>query len=177
MPRQAWVRLFQEVAAGRLQALEQLYDAAAQRLYGLALWRTASPEDAGDVVQQVFLRLAERRHQLVKVEDPKAWLLAVTHRAAVDVTRRRSVRTAQPIDECSFLVADQACPERTADGRRASALLATLPPAQRDVIYLRHFTGHTFSAIGDILGVSTFTAASRYRLGMRKLRRLMEGSP
>ena len=62
------------------------------------------------------------------------------------------------------------------DAGRASALLAQLPPAQREVIYLHHYAGHTFSSVGKIVGVPTFTAASRYRLGLEKLRRLMEGN-
>ena len=54
-------------------------------------------------------------------------------------------------------------------------MVSTLPPTQRDVIYLRHFADCTFRTIGRITRTSTFTASSRYRLGMAKLRRLMEG--
>ena len=35
----------------------------------------------------------------------------------------------------------------------------------------------TFAEIGRIVGVPKFTAASRYRNGIAKLRRLMEGRP
>jgi RNA polymerase sigma-70 factor (ECF subfamily) len=172
-----WRRLFDELADGRRQALEELYDLAAKQIYGLAMWRTGSPDDAGDVVQEVFLRLVEKRHRLRAVRDPRAWLLTITQRAAVDATRRRARRQSQPIETCSFLEADGEDSDRAVDARRASRLLASLPPAQRDVIYLHHFAGCTFAAIGDIVGVPTFTAASRYRLGMQKLRRMMEIEP
>jgi DNA-directed RNA polymerase specialized sigma24 family protein len=53
-------------------------------------------------------------------------------------------------------------------------MLAGLPLKQRETIYLRHFAGCTFADIGRIVGVPTFTASSRYRLGVHRLRRLME---
>lgn len=171
---ETWRRLFDELADGSHMALEELYDLASAQLYGLALWRTGSPEDASDVVHEVFLRLAQQRNRLSAIRAPRSWLLTVTHRAAVDAARRRSRRQSQSLEECPFLEAAGADSDRTLDARRASLLLAGLPPAQRDVIYLHHFLGCTFAVIGDIVGVPTFTAASRYRLGLDKLRRLME---
>lgn len=166
--------LFAELAEQRVESLGELYDLAAPRLYGLALWRTANAEDARDVVQEVFVRLAEKRHRLAKVRDPLSWLLTVTHRVAVDLTRRRRLREALPIDEEVILASSGEDPDLAVDAERASALMMQLPAAQREVVYLRHFAEYTFAAIGDVVGVPTFTAASRYRLGLRRLRRLLE---
>ena len=58
------------------------------------------------------------------------------------------------------------------DAERACLLLSQLPAAQRETIFLHFFHELPFSAIGRITGVPTFTAASRYRLGIRRLRRL-----
>jgi RNA polymerase sigma-70 factor (ECF subfamily) len=171
-----WRELFVQLAEGRMHAFEELYDVASQRLYGLALWHTGSPEDAGDVVQEVFVKLAEQRHRLERVQDPRAWLLTVAFRLSVDVLRRRRRRPTEPIDPHALLAAPEPEPERALDADRASRLLASLPGAQRDAIYLRHFTDCTFAEIGAITGVPTFTAASRYRLGLRRLRRLVGGT-
>jgi RNA polymerase sigma-70 factor (ECF subfamily) len=119
--------------------------------------------------------MASLRNRLRRVRDPKAWLLTVARRLAVDAVRRRRRHAAGPVEECPFLEAPVGDPERTLDAERASALLARLPDAQREAIYLHHFAGCTFAAIGNIVGVPTFTAASRYRLGIARLRRLMEG--
>jgi RNA polymerase sigma-70 factor (ECF subfamily) len=170
-----WQGLFNELAAGRLAALDRLYDAAAPSLYGLALWRTASEDDAADVVQDVFVRVVEQGARLAKVRNPRAWLLTVTRRAAVDVTRRRSRRAADSLDDYPFLAAADDHGERLLDAAQVSALLSALPESFREVIYLKHFAGCTFAEIGDIVGVPKFTAASRYRNGIQKLRKLMEG--
>ena len=172
-----WRDLFQDLADGRLDALAELYDAAAQKLYGLALWRTGSEEDAADVVQDVFVRVVEQGRRLAKVKNPKAWLLTVTHRAAIDVTRRRRRREAEPIDDFPFLTAADDDSERMLDAAQVSVLLAGLQETHRDVIYLKHFAGCTFEEIGEIVGAPKFTAASRYRKGVSKLRQLMEVGP
>jgi RNA polymerase sigma-70 factor (ECF subfamily) len=165
--------LFLDLAEGKAGALEEIYEAAAGRIFGLALWRTGSRDDACDVVQEVFVRLVEQGERLRKVKKPKAWVLTVAHRVAVDATRRR--RRLEPLESCRFLESTSADADRELDAERAGSLLAGLPPAQREAVYLRHFADCTFAEIGRVTGVPTFTAASRYRLGISKLRELMEG--
>jgi RNA polymerase sigma-70 factor (ECF subfamily) len=173
---ESWRELFSDIADGRVAALERLYDVASHRLFGLALWHTGSRDDACDVVQEVIVRVAEQRQRLTKVKDPRAWLMAVAYRLAVDVLRRRKRRPSEPLEGHPFLAAPGVDADRAVDAQRVSRLLAQLPPAQRDTIYLRHYADCTFADIGNIVGVPTFTAASRYRLGIRKLRRLVEES-
>jgi RNA polymerase sigma-70 factor (ECF subfamily) len=177
-PRHAdedWRGLFVDLAAGRVGALEELYDAASPKLYGLALWLTGSEEDAADVVQDVFVRVAEQGARLGKVRNPRAWIMTVTHRAAIDLVRRRNRRQTEPLENCAYLTAAADDGERTLEATQVSALLAGLPDTHRVVIYLKHFAGCTFAEIGDIVGVPKFTAASRYRNGIQKLRRFLEG--
>jgi RNA polymerase sigma-70 factor (ECF subfamily) len=174
MPAESWRGLFRELCAGRPEAVELLYEIAAAKLFGLALWHTGSREDAGDTVQEVFVRLLQKRRRLARVRNPRVWLLTVARRAAVDLIRRRKRRAAIPLEACPFLASPGEDPERTRDAQRASALLAGLPPRQREAVYLRHYADCTFREMGRIAGVSTFTAAARYRLGVRKLRILME---
>lgn len=174
--RERWRALFAEIGRGGERALAELYDLAARRLYGLALWTTGSADDAADVVASVWVKLVEQRHRLAAVRDPQAWLLTVARRVAVDLLRRRRRRPSEPLDAAALVLATEPSPDRQLDAQRASALLATLPAKQREVVYLKHFAECTFTEIGAILGVSRFTAASRYRLAIRRLRRLMEVS-
>jgi DNA-directed RNA polymerase specialized sigma24 family protein len=52
-------------------------------------------------------------------------------------------------------------------------LLLELPHPQREAIWLHLFAGCTFAEVARVAGVPTFTAASRFRLGVARLRRLM----
>ncbi len=168
-----WKNLFIELGEARAHSVETLYDACSRQVFGLALWRTGSIEDASDVVQELILRVIERRQDLRKVSKPRSWLLSVAHRLAIDVGRRRRRSRSDPLEACPLLIAPQDDPARAIDAANASRYLSTLPPKQRAAIYLHHYADCTFQAIGEITGVPTFTAASRYRLGISKLRKLM----
>ncbi len=168
-----WVELFPEVADGDAEALGPLYDLASRRLYGLALWRTGSGELAADVVQEVFVRIAERRERLAEVRDPRWWLLSVTHRLAVDAVRRAARRQVEPLEEHAELAAEPVDDGRSVDARRAWALVGHLSAKQREVVYLHDAAGMSHAEIGRCLGVPAFTAASRYRLALVALRGLL----
>lgn len=171
---EALVVLFERLAGGDLDALGEIYDRWAKEIHALAVWRTGDSAEAADVVQEVFVRLATTRARLAAVRDPRRYLLSMAHRAAVD--RKRVWRRMVPLRQVALLEASPLEPDRQVDAERASRLLLALPPSQREVIYLRHFSDLSFREIGRVTGVPTFTAASRYRLGMRRLRKRMEGA-
>ena len=168
---------FAALAAGDRDALETVWLLSSRRLYALALWRTGNPEDAADVVQDVFVRLASGRADLRKVEVPHVWLLAVAHRAAVDATRRRARRRAEPLENAGLLIARDGDPDCAVRAAELSRALARLPDAQREAIALRHFGGLSFREIARVTGVPKFTAASRCRLALTRLRRILGGNP
>ena len=169
-----WREVFASLAEGRLAALDVLYDLASADVFRLALWRTGSREDAEDVVQDVFVRVAEQGPRLASVRHPKRWLLTVAHRRAVDLARRRQRCESGSAEGIPYLVATGGDPDRAVEAAQISMHINRLPAKQREVILLRHFADCTFADIGRITGVPTFTAASRHRLAIAKLRRLLE---
>ena len=168
-----WIEIFGEVAAGRTEPLAELYDMAGRRLFGLALWRTGSRDLAAEVVQELFIRVAEHGERLASVRDPRWWLLSVTHRLAVDAGRRAARRQTEPIEAHPELAAEPVDHARAVDAQRVWALVARLSAKQREVVYLHHAAGMSHAEIGRCLGVPAFTAASRYRLALRALRGLL----
>ncbi len=162
--------LFADLAAGRDEALEGLWDRCADQLYGFALWRTGSVPDAEDVVQEVWVRLARSGRRLAAVRNPRAYLLRIARNCAADLlSRRREV----PLDESVPTVVEVDDTDARIDGRRASALILQLSPKLREVIFLHQLGGLSFREIAAVCGVPLFTAASRHRLAIRRLRELM----
>lgn len=166
------------LAAGDASALEPLYDLFAKDLYGLAAWRSGSAEEAADVVQEVFVRLALQRDRLLEVRDPRAYVLTMGHRITLDQARKKLRRRTVSLEESpaldlAYLETDTSDAERTVDAARAERALSRLPAVQREAIYLHIFLEMTFAAVGRVTRVSTFTAATRVRLGLRRLRRLL----
>ena len=169
-------RLLAELAGGRRAALGDLYDRLQRELYAVALWRTGTRELAEEAVQEVFARLAASRADLGRVRAPRTYVLAIAHRAALDVARRERRRREVPLDE-ALLEPVESSAEAWADARRLSALLHRLPAPQRSAVALRHLLGLSFAEIGRVTGTSLFTAASRCRLGIARLRRALKVRP
>ena len=169
---EGWVRadalgpIVARVAQGDPEALGPLYDALAPEIFAAALWRTGSRADAADVVQDVFVKIAASPSVLKNLQHPKRYVLTMAHRCAIDRTRGR--RPDASLDDSLLAPAIDA--DRTIDARRATEALHDLPDAQREAIYLHHFGGCSFREVAKITGVPTFTAASRYRLGIARLR-------
>lgn len=169
---------FADLADGDAEALGRAWDLVAERLYGLALWRCGRPAEAADAVQEAWIRLARaaRQGRLGHVVDPLAYLLTITRRCAVDQVRlRREHDDLHELtdSELHLLVPTNSAPEVEIDARDASRQLCRLPTDQREAVYLRVFAGLSFREIGDATDVPLFTAASRFRLGLQKLRTLL----
>ncbi len=165
--------VFGRLAAGDSAALEQIYSLLSRELYGLALWRTGNASEAEDAVQDVFVRLANPKLDLRRVRDPRAYLLTMARRAAVDRLRGRSPGESLEDLTAEFLTAPEEDPALVVDAAAACKWLSRLDEAQREVLFLRQYADLSFRRIGAITGVSTFTAASRHRLAILKLRKWM----
>ena len=167
--------LLKQLANGRKEALAELYDRFHRQLFGLALWRTGNREDAADAVQDVFVRLSRTGARHDGIRDGRSYLFKMTQNAAIDLIRRRPTTTNLD-DHVALLEASDGSPDQALHARLLTDALNLLSSVQRDAVYLRHITGMTWAEVGRATGVTLFTAASRGRLGMRRLRKIMEGT-
>jgi RNA polymerase sigma-70 factor, ECF subfamily len=134
----------------------------------LLLFASAISGDRGraqDAVHQVFLKALENKN-LSHVINIKAYLFASVRNAVLNDTRVQDRHMPLDLDSAWF-----SPPDRDYAGeqnlRRA---LGDLPDDQREVIVLHVWGELTFSEIAELLGVSSNTAASRYRYALAKLR-------
>ena len=153
--------------------LECLYDEHAGAIFAFLLNVTRNEADTRDVLQEVFIKLARQPKLLNCVREQRAFLMRLSHNAAIDLMRRRGTRDRnheQLAVESAGVFAPSADPDEQAF-REASALaLGELPPDQRAVVHLKLWEGLTFEAIAGVLEIPLNTAASRYRYGLDKLR-------
>ena len=154
--------------------LERIHDehVAAMFRYGLALLRDEA--SVHDLLQDIFLKLANGRGEAMEAHSERAYLLRMVHHGAIDRMRRDKVRrdhaAAQPAETIFESSPD---PDREAFRQRLDSALAQLPLEQREVVVLKLWEERTFDEISHICGIPLNTAASRYRYGIDKLRALL----
>ncbi len=153
--------------------LERLYDEHAQAIFSFSLNLLRNEADARDVLQDVFVKLARQPSILENLRNPRGYFLRQAHNLAIDLMRRRESRErnhdAFAEDRCD-LFAPPGDPDETEFAAELSKALGELPPDQRAVAHLKLWEKLTFEEIGDTLGISFNTAASRYRYAIDKLR-------
>lgn len=163
------------LARGDADALDDLYRRHSTTTWRHALWVTGSPSDAEDVLQNVFVLLASGGVDLLGVRNFRAYLGSMVHHEALRLARRRDPgAVAEGVDPDTLLSAGPSV-ELAAERSLLVRQVARLPPDQREVLVLRIYGGFTFREIGRAVGVSTFTAASRFRLALGRLRRNLGG--
>ena len=158
------------------------------KLLLFARQQTRSHEDAQDVFQDAMVKLVGKLHNHEFIGGPEAWqpyLYTTIRRLAIDLSRRddrRKRREDSVGAETGEAQQDAFHPwfesESSDDETRdqLAAKLKQLPEKFSEVIIMKIWGDRTFAEIGEILGISQNTAASRYRYGLEALSKSLGGA-
>ncbi|HEY6565802.1 MAG TPA: sigma-70 family RNA polymerase sigma factor [Pirellulaceae bacterium] len=153
----------------RVPALAGLFDLTSARLVRYALALVRSQHDAEDAVQASLARLAAQPHPFAAAQHPWPYLLRMVRNEALQIVRRnRRTSVTNQLGPLEFRrsVDDM----ESAETRHAVwTSLQRLPAEQAEVVALKIWEGLTFAEIGQVLGKSPNTVASRYQYALRRL--------
>jgi RNA polymerase sigma-70 factor, ECF subfamily len=163
-------------------------EAHGSRLLLFARQQTRSQEDAQDIFQDALVKLAEKLREGSFVGGQESWmpyLYTAIRRLAIDLSRRDDRRRRR--EDTVGLESDLDQREtfhpwfetEASDGEtrlQLEASLKELPPKFAEVIIMKIWGEQTFAEIGEALGISQNTAASRYRYGLEALQRKLGGA-
>jgi RNA polymerase sigma-70 factor (ECF subfamily) len=128
--------------------------------------RVGDREVAEDLLQEVFLRLHERREPIGELERLDAWLFRVAGNVAIDHLRRRGVleldERSEPSEEPRLV--DEEQPTRVLSAWLSSRV-AELPEHYREVLELTEREGLSQREAADRLGLPYSTVKSRVQRG------------
>ncbi|MDQ6688938.1 MAG: RNA polymerase sigma factor [Gemmatimonadota bacterium] len=143
-----------------------------RRAYIVARSIVMTHEDAEDAVQDGFLRAYQALDRFDPGQAFGAWLNRIVANAALDLARRKKVRSTEELSESiSTPFRDPA--EGGELKERLEAALTQLGPRARSVIVLHDVEGFTHAEIGEMLGIPGGTARSDLHHARQKLRGLL----
>ncbi len=153
-----------------ISALDGIYDQYAGRIYHYVLTMVGLQTDAEDVLQGLFLKLMRMGDKMRQIEDIKNYLLVSARNEALRlIGKKKSLR--QVKEDYAKIALVEAGPDTSIEEAAAvNHALKHLPVEQREVVMLKVYQELSFKEIGELIGVSLDTAASRYRYAMDKLK-------
>ncbi len=158
---------------GSPTALAAAYDRFAKPVYGLALRILGNPDDAADLVQDVFLKLPRAARQFRGDAPFGAWLRRMAANATVDQLRER--RRLVPLDEAQSELSSEAS---AANAIEAQGLLDRLSPTARLVLLLHAVEGYTHTEMAALFQQSESYSKSILARALKRLRNgLGHGAP
>ncbi|MDD5455084.1 MAG: sigma-70 family RNA polymerase sigma factor [Candidatus Ratteibacteria bacterium] len=152
-------------------ALEVIYDEIGKNLYKYILSILCSDSKAEEVMQNLFVAIAEKRNRVATARNLTGYIFAMARNQAFSFIRNEPKHERNIEDYKNILILNNSDnrPDKN-ELEQITHALSSLPVGQKEVISMKIFQDMTFEEIGKILNISVNTAASRYRYGIEKLR-------
>ena len=146
-------------------------------IYNAAFWILRKHDDAPDISQTVFLKVAERAEEY----DPKfrffSWIYRIAVNESLNLLRRHRHED-ELADDVDLACDESAGPERQASAaelaRQLRSAMLTMATSDRLVLTLRHFSECSYEEMAQILAIDEKTVKSRLFEARRRLRGLLK---
>ena len=178
--RKNTTELIQRILEGDDAAFACLVKKYQKRVHTLAWRKVGDFHIAEDITQETFLQVYRK---LPTLKDPSrfpGWLYVIANRCCIAWLRKKRVQTqtlegvdiamTESVSYSRYIAAEQA--ESAAETKRelVKNLLAKLKESDRTVITLYYFGEMTYAEIGEFLGVSVNTVATRVHRARERLK-------
>jgi len=164
---------------GSSDALCRIYQKYKKDLLRLATILLNDVSDAEDTVHDVFVSFAQSAEKLRLSGNLRSYLLTCVANRARNKNRANQQRKTVGLDEAEPVISNSKTPEQwivcSEELRRWSDAMARLPYEQREAVILHLRAGMKFRQIAKSQGISINTVKGRYRYGLDRLRKILNG--
>lgn len=164
------------IREGDEQAFENVFRAYYPRLCRFAAEYVDSANRARDVVQEVFLRIWERRETWTVQRSLKAYLYQAVRNRALNESRRKT--TKQEAEKDLAYTTEPSTRSKAADAAHGSALseavdeaIGELPERRRMAFLLHRRHGFTYEEIACVMGITGKTVENQIGRALKSLRK------
>lgn len=162
--------IIEKAAEGDMSAFEEIYRAFSSTVYTIAANVTRNNEDAEEVTQDVFVKVARKLPEFKFESSFGTWIYRITMNAAINAykTRARQRQKTAAIDEVGDIADPGSGAARDEIDRQGAAakiarLLGSLNQDQRACIVLREIEGLDYKEIAEVLKIPLNTVRTRIK--------------
>ena len=155
--------------------VEKAYDKYADGLYKYALMILADQGAAEDAIHQVFFKMMKMGNSILQIESHDVYLRKAVRNECYDIIKKqeRFKCLAKKLSSMPIIEALSKKESNEEERELLERAIKKLSPKEREVLHMKVYENKTLSEIGNIIGVSVNTVASRYRYALRKLRQML----
>jgi RNA polymerase sigma-70 factor (ECF subfamily) len=127
------------------------------KLFRFALRILESHEEAEDVVQDVMIKMWDKRADLSKYQNIEAWCMRLTKNLSLDKLKSKHRQThiqQVEIDVASFSLNPDKELELNDTCSHIEKMMNELPEKQKMVMQLRDIEGYSYQEIADVMEIS-----------------------
>ena len=130
-------------------------------------------EEAKDVLQDIFLKLWQKREELVKVENLEAFAIRMTRNRCLDLIRSRKTVSLEVVNKNKPTEEDCSDTDHLENAEMAGLvkrIIAGLPDLQRTVIHLRDIEQLEYEEIAKVTDMNVNTIRVNLSRARKKVR-------
>jgi len=155
------------------QEFQAVYDRQAERVYKICCLYLGNPMDAQDAVQNLFLKLLEKKTAFRDEQHEAGWFCIAARNHCKDILRSSWHRKRVDADEW-FLENETVQKSEMQKNPYLEQALHRLPMKQKEVLHLYYYEGYSVREIAGLLKRKESTVQTQLAAGRRKLRQQYE---
>ena len=172
--------LLVQVSQGNEYAFRQLYDKYRNKIYSLGMHLTRSEMLSEEIVQDVFMKIWEKRDQLEGINYFNAWFRTVTRNTCSNYLRSLAMEKLVMNRYALQNNSETPSPENDVIAKEyqqiIDAAIRQLPPQQKKVYLLSRQGGKKQAEIAHELNISIYTVKEYMKLAQRSIRQYLESN-
>ncbi|MBE5977478.1 MULTISPECIES: RNA polymerase sigma factor [Lacrimispora] len=163
--------LLKKVAEGDQEAFQRLYQNTDRTMYSFILSIIKHPQDAEEILQEVYLKIWTSAKSYKSQGKPLAWMFTIARNLCYMKFREQKHDSDITLEDLSGTETGEVCSEieMAADKMVLLAALSILKEEEREIVLLHTSAGMKHREIAASLKIPLATALSRYNRAMKKL--------
>ncbi len=171
------IELLRAIAQQNHEALAELYQRHAQKVYNTALNLTQNVEDAEEVTQDVFVRVYKKAHQYEQRSQVSTWIYRITVNHSLNQIKK-SKRHPNPSELAAEAAVDFVHPgvrlQQKENAQMLYRCVEQLPSRQKAAFVLSYIQGLPRQQVADIMQTSLKSVESLLQRAKQNLRTILK---